>query len=157
MKLSEKLTVILSLLLFSVLWCLCLLFVLEKSYETIDPCSSTPSFEFTNVIFIVPFVFILLYFLLNLVTKKILSGEKKHFFIIFTLSIVPLISAYLAYSFLDVSFLKETINKNEVVTYFYTEDCYHDITVSGIGLGILSSLFHFAISSLMFLIFSRNR
>ncbi len=138
----------LSLFIYSILWFLFLEFVFENSYEVIDPCASTPSTEFSNIIFIVPVILALLFFYLYYGVANELSKSKKIIFSIVVLFVLPLIFAWVNYHLLEIDFIKNLIKGIALDDKAYKVGCYNDIVINSSALYLLNSIMVFIFSCL---------
>jgi hypothetical protein len=138
-----------SLFIYSVVWFLFLEFVFENSYEVIDPCASTPSTEFSNMIFIVPVVLALLFFYLYYGVAGELPKGKKIVFSIVVLFVLPLIFAWVNYNLLEIDFIKNLIKGIALDNKVYKVGCYNDVVVNSSALYILHSIMVFIFSWLI--------
>ena len=137
-----------SLFIYSVLWFLFLEFVFENSYEVIDPCASTPSTEFSNMIFIVPVVLALLFFYLYYGVAGELPKGKKNVFSIVVLFVLPLIFAWINYHILEIDFIKNLIKGIALDDKVYEVGCYDDMVINSSALYLLNSIMVFIFSCL---------
>lgn len=135
-----------NLLIYSIIWFLFLEFIFENSYEVIDPCTSTPSTGFSNMIFLVPVILILLFLYLYHVAARELVKRKKIAFTIIVLLVLPLIFAWIDYKLLESDFMKNMITGSGLYDKTYGVDCYNDITVKSSALYLLNSIMIFIFS-----------
>jgi len=138
----------LSLFIYSILWFLFLEFVFKNSYEVIDPCASTPSTEFSNMIFIVPVILALLFFYLYYGVAGELSKSKRIVFTIVALLVLPLVFAWVNYNLLEIDFIKNLIKGIALDDKVYELGCYNDIVINSSALYLLNSIMVFIFSCL---------
>ncbi|WP_443938171.1 hypothetical protein [Pedobacter sp. MW01-1-1] len=137
------------LFIYSIFWFLFLEFVFENSYEVIDPCASTPSTEFSDMIFIAAFILVLLFFYLYNGVARELSKSKRIVYCVVVLFGLPLFFAWLNYQILEVDFIKNLIKGIALGDKVYEVDCYNDILVTSTAAYLLNSIMVFIFSCLI--------
>lgn len=128
-----------------------LLFFLFITYspplvETIDPCSATPSYEYSNTIFIIIFYTILFLILGSFYTSHIV---KKKYILLILVFLLPIISFFFSYIIISYLIHSEFLSNNNIINYIRTYDeCYNNKEVKEIPLNILCSIILFISSYL---------
>jgi heme/copper-type cytochrome/quinol oxidase subunit 3 len=141
-------------LIYGILWFLFISFT-PPSVVTIDPCSATPGYDYSNMLFILPsYFFIFLILGIYYIHNTILSRELKLSYLFLLIIILPFSCLMLSYKLFFSIIEIDLLYKYDIWNYFYEhEECYNNKEVKELPLNILSTILLVISSYLILLLF----